>query len=305
VTTADGTVVGMTQIRNSGPRATHWNLAITGDGYRAVDLVQFATDANNLLAALLATPPFNTLGHRINAFRIDVRSTDAGADDSTACGGLGTTAATYFDARFCGDGTIRRLLVVDSNLVLDVVDDFVPESNAVLVLVNSTIYGGSGDGVGTMSLAPSANLIGIHELGHTAFGLADEYEYRQGCRSGELRNRHPGPEPVEPNVTTRALNLGQLKWRDLVTPATTIPTTTNGNCAVCDPQPNPGPAATVGAFEGADTWHCGAFRPQFNCMMRTLGSPFCAVCSQQISMTLNPPYGGYPISFVAVGHDQL
>ena len=61
-----------------------------------------------------------------------------------------------------------------------------------------------------------------------------------------------------------------------------MPTTTNANCAICDPQPNPVAAATVGAFEGADTWHCGAFRPQFNCYMRALGQPFCAVCQRRI-----------------------
>ena len=173
MSTADGTVIGTTQILNNGPRARRWNVVLLSDGYRQADLTQFANDAQAFVNALLATPPFDTL-QGINVFRIDVTSTDAGADDPTACNGPGTTAATYFDATFCSDGLLRRSLVVNNATVLDVVDDQVPEANAILVLVNSTTYGGSGGSVGTMSLAPRANEIGIHELGHTAFGLADE-----------------------------------------------------------------------------------------------------------------------------------
>ena len=48
-------------------------------------------------------------------------------------------------------------------------------------VVNSTIYGGSGGSVGTYSLAGGATEIAIHEMGHTAFGLADEYPYYAGA----------------------------------------------------------------------------------------------------------------------------
>ena len=280
MSTADGNVVGTTQILDNGPRGRRWNLVLLGDGYRQADLTQFANDAQAFVNALLATPPFDTV-QGINVFRVDVTSTDSGADDPAGCGGAGTAAATYFDAMFCGDGATRRLLTVNTATVLDVVDAQVPEANAILVLVNSAVYGGSGGAVGTMSLHPSANQIGIHELGHTAFGLADDNSDFAGCASGEARANHPGPEPAAPNVTIN-IDPATIKWATLVTPGTPVPTTTNANCAQCDSQANPVAPGTVGAFEGADTWHCGAFRPQFNCYMRALGQPFCAVCQRRI-----------------------
>ena len=48
----------------------------------------------------------------------------------------------------------------------------VPEFTVAIVVVNSPIYGGSGGSVGTYSLAGGATEIAIHEMGHTAFGLA-------------------------------------------------------------------------------------------------------------------------------------
>ena len=50
----------------------------------------------------------------------------------------------------------------------------------MILVVNSTVYGGSGGSVGTYSLASGATEIAIHEMGHTAFGFADEYAYYAG-----------------------------------------------------------------------------------------------------------------------------
>ena len=69
--------------------------------------------------------------------------------------------------------------------------------------------------------------------------------------------------------------------------ATPMPTTRNADCAKCDPQPSPVPAGTVGAFEGGYYYHCGIFRPAFDCMMRNF-NPYCAVCSQRIRDTMAP-----------------
>jgi len=42
----------------------------------------------------------------------------------------------------------------------------------------------------------------------------------------------------------------------------------------------------VGTFEGAKYSHCGAFRPSWNCMMRTTSAPFCAVCVDRIAQVM-------------------
>lgn len=178
----------------------------------------------------------------------------------------GAMVATYFDASFCNSG-IRRLLSVDSASVINVVNAQVPQWHAILVMVNSPIYGGAGGQIGTFSKAPQALEIALHELGHTAFGLADEYEYWAGCGVDTNRNNHPASEPSQPNVTIDS-NRATIKWGTLIAAATPIPTTNNANCAVCDPQPNSLPIGTVGAFEGAHYYHCDAFRPEFDCKMR-------------------------------------
>ncbi|WP_077800218.1 M64 family metallopeptidase [Streptomyces sp. JHA26] len=286
MTTADGTVLGTTKIVDSGPAARRWNLVITGDGYTGAQMGQFADDARSFADTLLATPPFDSLRDAVNVHRVDVRSTGSGAADPAECGGSGAAPRTYFDASFCTNG-VRRLLVVDDTTVLTLAGDQVPQWNMVIVAVNSTVYGGSGGSVAAYSLAPGANEIALHEIGHTAFRLADEYEYYRGCGVDTDRDRHPPLEPAQPNVTVDA-DRATNKWRDLVLPATPMPTTSNPDCSQCDTRPSPVPAATVGAFEGAHYHHCGAYRPQFDCRMRALGHPFCAVCTEQIRRTLQP-----------------
>jgi IgA Peptidase M64 len=82
-----------------------------------------------------------------------------------------------------------------------------------------------------------------------------------------------------------------------VLPGTPIPTTTNpdATCATTDPTSgSPQPPGTVGAYEGALTYHCSVFRPEFWCRMRVTVQtiPFCAVCQQQIRKVL-----GFNIDF--------
>ncbi|MEU5884163.1 M64 family metallopeptidase [Spirillospora sp. NPDC047279] len=289
MTTADGTVVGTTKIVNAGDAAQRWNLVILGDGYQASELAQYEADVKKFVDTLFATPPFDRLRPAVNVFRVDVTSTDSGADEPTRCGGSGATPATYFDATFCSQG-IQRLLVVNQDTALTVARDQVPQVHMVLVSVNSPVYGGSGGGVAVFSQAPDAVDIALHEMGHTAFGLADEYESLLGCGLETDHDHHPGPEPAEPNVTTVS-DRTRIKWRTLIRPSTPVPTTSNPDCTKCDPAvgPPPGlPFTVVGAFEGADHYHCGAYRPQFNCQMRVLGNAFCAVCTRRIRETLHP-----------------
>src|SRR5262249_921481 len=149
----------------------------------------------------------------------------------------------------------------------------VPQWHMILALVNTTIYGGGGGQVATFSMAPNAFQIAIHEMGHTAFGLADEYEYWAGGGVDKNSNNHPPVQPGEPNVTIDR-NRATIKWGDLIAASTSVPTTANANCAKCDPQPNHVSANTVGAFEGAHYYHCNAYRPQFTCKMRALNWDF-------------------------------
>ena len=178
--THDGHVIGATKIVDNGPNNRRFNIVVVAEGYRSSELTQFAGDAERLVAELRATPPFTANMPGINVHRLDVRSTDSGADIPASTGTAAVDKRTAFDARF-GAGGLSRLLVVDNALVLNAVNAYVATWHAILVIVNSTTYGGAGGAVGTFSLAPGAHRIALHEMGHSAFGLADEYPYWVGC----------------------------------------------------------------------------------------------------------------------------
>ena len=285
MTATDGSIVGTTRIVDNGSPACRFNLVLVAEGYRQTELGQFATDAQRFVDVLFATPPFDALQTAFNVYRVDVSSTDSGADDPAACGGTGATPATFFDASFCNSG-IQRLLLVDATSVVNgrgrpgaaVASDHRHCQQRHL-------------GRRRRDDRDDVDCHGLGERRHPRarpLGLRARRRVRVlvGLRRRHDADNHPAVEPTEPNVTIDS-NRATIKWGDLVLAATPMPTTSNANCAVCDPQPNPLPAGTVGAFEGAHYYHCDAFRPEFDCMMRNL-TAFCAVCRRRIRQTLEP-----------------
>jgi hypothetical protein len=285
VGTSDGSVIGTAQVSGSAPRNRAFNVVLLAEGFTAAQQNDFNNACTAFVNAFLATAPFDELRSAINVFRVNVSSTDSGADDPASAGGTGATVRTYFDATFGGNG-IRRLLLCNQTTALQVAAAQVPEFTAVLVVVNSTIYGGAGGAVGTYSLAGGATEIAIHEMGHSAFGLADEYAYYAGGNETG-HDHHPAGEPTEPNVSTNT-DRNTLKWRWAVAAATAVPTMSNPDCTQVDNRASPVPAGTVGLFEGAHYYHCGGFRPEYDCKMRALGPPFCRVCRQVIWNRITP-----------------
>jgi hypothetical protein len=284
----DGTVEGVTQIVNNGLDGERFDIVILSEGYTSEQLGDFAEDAQEFVDFFFSTPPFATNCSAFNVWRVDVSSTGSGADDPSDCeGGAGTTVDTYFDATFCADGLIRRLLSVNDGTALDVLNAQVPGWDQALVLVNSETYGGSGGSVAVSSLDGSWGLIAVHEMGHAAFGLADEYDYWQGCGIDTDRDTHPAVEPAQTNVTIETVR-EDVKWNALIDSETVLPTTENADCSECDSQDDPFPDdVVVGLYEGAHYYHCDVYRPDYDCMMRNF-SPFCPVCTERILATLEP-----------------
>ncbi|MFE4023244.1 M64 family metallopeptidase [Streptomyces sp. NPDC059101] len=284
MTSTDGTIVGTTKILDHGSPLDRWNLVILSEGYRSDQLDNFHLRALELTTRLVQTPPFDSHAEAINVYRVDVASTDAGADDPDRCGS-GVRVKTYFDGRYCSDGVTHRALDVDEDLAQTVAFNELLETRAVLVTVNSPAWGGIGDavhGVAVCSDHPHAFEIALHELGHAAFNLADEY-----CTDDPSHRRHPAVEPQEANVTINS-NPGTIKWGSLITPVIPVPTTSNQDCNRCDPQPSPVVDGAVGAFEGGDEFACGVYRGEFQCIMRDPRFALCAVCQQQIGAVLSP-----------------
>src|SRR5713101_2219274 len=102
---SDGFIGSTTKVLDHGPDNLRWNLVILGDGYQSTELTQYHADVENFLTTLRGTSPYDELFCGINVHRVDVVSTDSGADDPTNCaGGTGATPNTYFDATFCSVG---------------------------------------------------------------------------------------------------------------------------------------------------------------------------------------------------------
>src|ERR1700712_4329886 len=117
MTTSDGTVQGATQISGTAPRNRAFTIVLLADGFTAAQQTDFNNACSAFVTALRATPPYDTLSPAINIWRVNVASTDSGADDPTSGGGTGATARTYFDSSF-GGNNIRRLLVCNGTTVL-------------------------------------------------------------------------------------------------------------------------------------------------------------------------------------------
>lgn len=289
MTVADGNLVSTTKIIDNGSPADRFNLLIMSEGYQNAELAQFEQHAQQIVDRLFNFSPIDELRCAINVYRLNVESNESGADDpnNMNCAGTGATPATYFDATFCGDGRIRRLLTINAQTARLLANQEVPGWHQIIVLVHSNLRGGSGGSVAVTSHGGADwREVAIHELGHSMFGLADEYPYWAGCAEAGHDN-YAGAEPAEPNVTADT-NRTTVKWRDLILAATPVPTMSNPDCTQCDNRASTVLAGTVGTFEGARYFKCGVHRPEHNCMMRNTNQPFCAVCRRAIRQTLAP-----------------
>ncbi len=273
------TVTGVTKIRDRGADSLNFNIVFVAEGFTSAEQAAFQSAATTFVNDLFVFEPFATeVSANINVHRLDVESVDSGT--TLTCGG--GAGNTDFLAEVCSGG-LDRLITVDNGLVIAAADTWVPEWDVMVVVVNNSEYGGSGATDVAVYSTGTSTTVPIHELGHSGFGLADEYEYWAGCASGETtQDNYPFAEPSEPNVTITT-DRATIKWGHLIDAATPLPTTSNLDCTQCDTQLSPEPAGTVGAFEGGRYYHCGVYRPQYNCMMRINGVALCAVCQEHIA----------------------
>jgi len=163
----------------------------------------------------------------------------------------------YFGSTFNYADIDRLLVPTNKTRVSEVLANNFPEYDQVFMLVNSGKYGGSGGWVATASLNAASSKILDHELGHSFANLADEY-YAGDQYAREAINM------------TRETNLDILKWKNWY-----------GD-------------EDIGLYPHAESplW----YRPHQNCLMRSLGNPFCAVCREGLIETIYAmasPFKGY------------
>ncbi len=253
-------------ILTNGPSANRVNLVVLSEGYTTNQLSKFLIDATNQVNNLLSTPPYQEYRSYFNAFAISIASVEAGSDHPSA----GVFKNTYFNSSYDSYG-LSELITIPPNdrdananngqgKVINLLTNLVPEYDLVMLLVNDLQYGGSGGSFLISSLHVDSAEIVRHESGHTFADLADEYG-----------DPFPGYVPVEKPNATAQTNLAQVKWNAWITPGTPLPT-----------PPDPTNAAVVGLFEGAQYQFNGWYRPKLDCKMRTLGVPFCEICSEAL-----------------------
>lgn len=258
VSVSSAQIFEVENIKYEGDDDKRINLIILGDGYQTSELDKFITDATGFTAEMFSQSPFVEYSKYFNVYAIKVPSNESGADhpatatDVTEPATPITAVDTYFNSTFDGFGFHRLLFygidwpssnAARSKIVSVLADNF-PTYDQALILVNSTVYGGSGGEFPLSSMATSANEIAIHELGHSLFDLLDEY--------------YPGDGRLREDINaTRESDASLVRWKNWL-----------GDDGV-DIYP-------YGTSGEAATWN----RPHQNCKMRFLGRPFCSVCKE-------------------------
>lgn len=242
-------VVGVDTLLKSGPVNKRINLVLLGDGYTSGQTAQEVADATTVSNYLLSIPPFSYYNNYFNVFAVKCVSTQSGvthpgtATDVTEPASPVMSVTNYFNTRF-DNGNIHRLMyATNSSAVYGVLSTWFPAYSQVVVLGNSTVYGGAGGAFASSSMNSSSKEIVAHEIGHSFAGLADEYWYT----GGEAPNR------------TANSNTATVKWSPWVGISTVS-------------------VYPYGTVSPQNAW----FRPHQNCKMQYLGTPFCPVCSQTI-----------------------
>ncbi len=273
----EGRLIGITNLVDNGSATEQWNIVLLSEGYRESEIPDFHQHSEGFVSKLKATYPIAELWSLINVYLVNVASIDSGIADPR---NPQDNPRTYFDARFYNFALNDRLIVANQDLALLVARQSVPEYNVAMIIVNTELYGGSGGTVAVFSAHPQSAKIGIHEMGHSAFGLADEYEYAGS--NGLIGNQYAGQPRSEPNIAT-SIEHAKLKWGHLIDLEHEIPFFRNPNCNDFSPNPPAHLTGKVGAFEGAFHHHCGVYRPEAFCIMRSLGhNSFCKVCADRM-----------------------
>ncbi|MCB5165770.1 M64 family metallopeptidase [Streptomyces bambusae] len=245
---------------NTGRTKDRLDVVIIGDGYTAAQQAKFHADAKAKWAEVAAVEPYTTYRNLFNVWTVDAVSKQSGVTGDPEKGVVRNTAlGSYF---WCDD--IERLLCIDQTKV----DKYVakaPDADLVIVLANSTKYGGAGynqrsakygyEGISTASAGnEQSGQVAIHETGHSLGKLADEYFY-PGYPGYE---KYDGPEVDDVNVsvlTARKLAEQRTKWYRWLG----------------ETSPDGG---KVGAYEGGGYYVKGLYRPTDSSMMRVLDKPF-------------------------------
>jgi hypothetical protein len=223
------------------------NLVIMPDGYTSAELPKFKADATAFMNYFFTQSPFSNYKNYFNVYTVNIPSNQSGViHPHTASDCENDVEVTnpdiYFKSTMDYAG-IHRLIVADYSIINTTLNDNFPQWDLVLILVNSTKYGGSGGTYSVASTDASAAQVAVHEIGHSFGNLRDEY--------------YPGASyMIEKANTSKESNSTLVRWKNWMGINNT----------------------GIYQFSEDATW----YRPHQTCKMRYNGVPFCSYCNELI-----------------------
>jgi hypothetical protein len=298
-----------------GPAAAKVDVLLISEGYRADEMAKFQGDAKRLINALFAEEPFRSRREDFNVRTLELPSPESGVHRPNA----GVFKRTPLGTQYNIFDSERYMLTLDNRALRDAASAAPYEF--IEILVNERTYGGGGvfnDHATTSVDSAFAEYVFVHEFAHHFAALADEYYTSDVAYATGATDR---PEPWEPNVTALK-DPAALKWRDLVTPGTPLPTPwdkaefeahsasiqerrreirrrnapeTEMDALFLEQQSFEEKflaamryGQAVGAFEGAGYEANGLYRPRADCIMFTRNPVgFCPVCQRGITRIID------------------
>ncbi len=257
-------------------------IAIMGDGFDEGSMDEYRRIVDDEVAAAFRLDQLAGHADRLQVVRIDVASPVSGVWEQTWDEG-GTIDTTADDTLVSETFRPSRLGIVSTEVwaqcwlvptavttarIDSIRNRFAPAATNVVVVVNSTKFGGCNRGAMAAFTKTSGKVVIAHEMGHNLFGLGDEYTNGTSTFTGTTGY---------PNLSEEPARWDDLKWRDLVAAGAPLPTSPAALPAGWNHR------TSVGAFEGGGgSYTTGIFRPVLDCRMNQNDPPWCPVCAREL-----------------------
>jgi hypothetical protein len=300
-------------ISENGPADEKVDIVILGDGYAQNEMDKFRNDAKRLAGNLMNAEPFKSRSKDFNIRAVETPGESSGVNKPHHA----VFRRSRLTVHYSSFDSERYALSYDNRTIRDIASE-VPY-DLMVIIINERTYGGGGI-YNLYSTVAADNKFSeymmIHEMGHHMAALADEYY----TSSVSYEIPEVKIEPWETNITA-LFDKNNLKWKDLVTEGTPIPTPWNkeefdkAGYAIQKERDSLRAAMVpesvmedlftrqmnqenryfeneiyrekVGAFNGAGYVANGLYRPQIDCIMYTRHMVFCKVCSRSIENVID------------------
>jgi hypothetical protein len=246
------------------------NIVYLAEGYTQAQQAKFVSDVKMINDGYFKFQPWNRYRSYCNVDAISVVSKDSGVGHWDWAPNRETYFGFYYDT--------NRTEIRHKARIFERLSEHASRYTVACVLINEvTTEGTGGKDFVSFSLTPTEQwCIVLHEIAHNFAGLSDEYSYMG----------YSGLEGDEEKNATKKTVRSQIRWNSWIAASTPVPT-----------HPGDVPDGEPGLFEGANYRETGWYRPQLNCMMNGMYSPFCKICREEIIVAIHTKAPSIDTSF--------